>query len=191
MSQQARAWVGRAWDIRRRRRASDIAHRTSPALRSPVGKGAILSSVASVWQRGGSYGTYAARRGAARCRMLRLRPDLCLRSYRSFFAFTLNRTSCASLLVWLALDAAAVYPAWAAEAYASFWRSDARCLGGRWDPAVAAPCRMDQGGLPTNMLLDAGVLSERRSEAVFLSPADRSSAEMRVGVRRPGVSFLR
>jgi len=33
----------------------------------------------------------------------------------------LQRTSCASTIVWTANDGAAVYPRWAAEAYAGIW----------------------------------------------------------------------
>ena len=73
-----------------------------------------------------------ARRGGVQFdRVLRLRPDACMDSAHLWLRYALDHTACASRVVFMADDAFACYPRWAAEAYAAPWRVD-------W-PAVPVP----------------------------------------------------
>jgi hypothetical protein len=107
--------------------------------------------------------------GVAFSVVIRLRPDVCVRSASRFLSFALPRTHCSSRFPWVVHDAIAVLPRWATEAYASYWRSSARCDDAAWAaeargsgggvPVTTHTCKMGQGGLQTFMLLAAGVPS--------------------------------
>lgn len=57
--------------------------------------------------------------------ILRLRPDLCMGSTRTFLAFAMRRTTATSAVPFFSADGLAVIPRWAADAYAEFWRAHA------------------------------------------------------------------
>lgn len=74
--------------------------------------------------------------------VLRLRPDLCLdRAALEFFRVALVRTSCASTAMYLVHDVAAVYPRWAASAYANFWRAGICVVPPGWSGGMGGQTR--------------------------------------------------
>ena len=64
--------------------------------------------------------------------VIRLRPDLCLKGALPLLRFAVERTRCDSLVALHALDALLVYPRWAADAYANYWRSGPNCTRPSW-----------------------------------------------------------
>lgn len=54
--------------------------------------------------------------------VVRLRPDMCVRSLIDFFSFALAHTTRTSMTPFLLTDHTAVFPRWATELYAGAWR---------------------------------------------------------------------
>ena len=65
---------------------------------------------------------HEARVGVAYSLVLRVRPDLCMRSTRTFFEFAMPRAA-RMPIGFFSSDGVAALPRWMADAYAEFWRS--------------------------------------------------------------------
>ena len=95
------------------------------------------------------------REGAGFDVVLRLRPDLCVKRALPLLRFALERTRCDSLVALHALDALLVFPRWAADAYANYWRSAPNCTRPSW----ALGCGDERRGLVAWLQREAGLVA--------------------------------
>ena len=124
--------------------------------------------------------------------VLRTRPDICPATVAEPLAFALSTTNCTSVLSYDVHDAFALYPRYAADAFANLWRAAPWCAQQRppeWS-LKAGGCNVDDGldgGDPSGSSLWYYALTRA---GVAVAPLHKTSIGRKVRLRRPSTGCV-